>query len=317
MRVLFAGSPEIAVPSLKALLKSHHTLCGVLTNPDRPRGRGRALKAPPVKEALLESGSDIPLLQYEQLKEHERNLVKELEPDVLAVFAYGRIFGPRFLSLFPLGGVNVHPSLLPKYRGAAPIPAVIRSGESETGITIQKIAPEMDTGDILLQSRHTLDGKETSASLSNWAAEEGARLLLKLLDKLEDGSIEPVPQDHSKASYTRKIEREDGIIDWKCSSREIDRQIRACTPWPRGITAIDNNEVLIHEASPVPGTVVETEASPGEVTGVDNRYGILVQTGDGLLAVRRLQLKSKKPLGFADFHNGYRKLAGKRFGGDS
>jgi methionyl-tRNA formyltransferase len=317
MRVLFAGTPEIAVPSLKALIESHHTLCAVLTNPDRPRGRGRTPQAPPVKAALLESDADIPLFQFEQLKEHERDLVRELEPDLLASFAYGRIFGPRFLSLFPMGGVNVHPSLLPKYRGAAPIPALIRSGDSETGITIQKIALEMDTGDILLQSRHALKGRETSASMASWAAEEGARLLLELLDALEAGRITPVPQDHSLATYTRKIEREDGIIDWKASSEEIDRQIRACNPWPRGITTLENSEVLIHEASPVPGAAGVKGTSPGEVTGVDNRYGILVQTGDGLLAVKKLQLKSKKPLGFADFHNGYRTITGKRFGGVS
>ncbi len=321
MRILFAGTPEIAVPSLLAILESRHELCGVLTNPDRERGRGRKPSFPAVKDALLSGGSressgpgsGVPVLQFEHLRSEARDAAAELKPDLLAVFAYGKIFGPKFLSLFPEGAVNVHPSLLPKHRGAAPIPSAILNGDSETGISIQRVALEMDRGDILARVRRPLDGNETSRSLSSWAAEEGARLLLETIDHLEKGTLVPEPQDERLATYSRKIEREDGLIDWSLSAQEIDRRIRAYTPWPRSWTHLDGTELFILEASPVPSA--ETGIAPGMVTGVDRDRGILIQTGDGLIAVARLQLKSRKPLDFISFRNGCRDLTGKVLGG--
>jgi methionyl-tRNA formyltransferase len=322
MRILFAGTPEIAVPSLIAILESSHELCGVLTNPDRERGRGRKPSFPAVKEALLtagihgydSSGSTVPVLQFEDLRSEAREAVAELKPDLLAVFAYGKIFGPGFLSLFPAGAVNVHPSLLPKHRGAAPIPSAILDGDSETGISVQRVALEMDRGDILARTLRPLDGSETTGSLTSWAAEEGARLLLDTIDRLESGTIAPEPQDERSATYSRKIEREDGLIDWNLSAVEVDRRIRAYTPWPRSWTCLDGIELLILEASPLPSSA--TGIRPGMVTGVDRERGILVQTGEGLVAVRRLQLKSRKPLDFISFCNGCRDLTGKVLGGE-
>ncbi len=324
MRILFAGTPEIAVPSLLAIMESEHELCGILTNPDRERGRGRKPAFPAVKEALLSAGggeSTIPVLQFEQLRSEARDAVAELKPDLLAVFAYGKIFGPKFLSLFPAGSVNVHPSLLPEHRGAAPIPSAILDGDSETGITIQKLALEMDRGDILARVRRPLDGSETTALLTAWAAEEGARLLLDTIGRLEIGTITPEPQDEELATYSRKIVREDGLIDWNLSAVELDRRIRAYTPWPRSWTCLDGTELLILDAT----TLLEQDESPGPdragltpgmVTGVDRERGILIQTGDGLIAARRLQLKSRKPLDFISFCNGCRDLTGKVLGGE-
>lgn len=315
MRILFAGTPAIAVPSLKALLESDHTLCGVLTNPDKERGRGRKPAYPAVKEALLEhdpSGS-VPVLQFERLRAEEREAVSALKPDLLAVFAYGHIFGPRFLSLFPAGAVNVHPSLLPLHRGAAPIPSAILAGDSETGISIQTIAEKLDSGDILARVRMPLAGNETTESLTAWAAEEGARLLLETIDRIAAGNISPEPQDERLATCSRKIEREDGLIDWSLPAREIDRRIRAFTPWPKGWTTLDGTELYILRASvfgPSPG------GPPGKVVEVDRERGILVQTGDGLLAIDRLQLKNRKPLDFTSFCNGMPDVKGKLLGGE-
>ena len=315
MRILFAGTPAIAVPSLKALLESDHQVCGVLTNPDKERGRGRKPACPAVKEALLEhdpSGT-IPLLQFEHLRVEAREAVSELKPDLLAVFAYGRIFGPRFLSLFPSGALNVHPSLLPRHRGATPIPSAILAGDSETGISIQTIAEKLDSGDILARVARPLAGNETTESLTAWAAEEGARLLLETIGRMGTGSISPEPQDEALATYSRKIEREDGLIDWKLPAVEIDRTIRAFTPWPKGWTTLEGTELYILEAS-VWGR--SKAGTPGMVTEVDRERGILIQTGDGLLAVRRLQLKNRKPLDFISFCNGMHDVKGRLLGGE-
>ncbi|ADK80782.1 methionyl-tRNA formyltransferase [Sediminispirochaeta smaragdinae] len=313
MRVLFAGTPEIAVPSLKALLFSNHQLCGVLTNPDRPRGRGRAPSPSPVKQALLDSGKPIPLLQFEHLKGEAREAVAALKPDVLAVFAFGRIFGPKFLALFSQGGINVHPSLLPRHRGPSPIPAAILSGDEKSGITIQRLAREMDKGAVLSRLVRDLNGRETTASLSAWAAEEGARLLVSTLDALERGELTEEEQDEVFASYSEKIDADDSLIDWNLPAVQIDRMVRAFNPWPRTRTSLEGKELLILDSCPLPAE--KSPSAPGTIAGVDRKRGILVQTGDGLLAVVRLQLKTKKPLDFASFYNGNRDIAGKRLGG--
>ena len=310
MRVLFAGTPEIAVPCIDALLGSRHTLVGVLTAPDRPRGRGRSLEPPPVKARAVEAG--LPVLQYESLRGEAREAAAALRPDLLACFAYGRIFGPRFLDLFPAGGLNVHPSLLPRFRGPSPVPAAILAGERRTGVTVQALAAEMDAGAIHAQEAFDLDGTETTASLSSRVAPIGAALLVRAIDAIESGSSDPRPQDHSQATYTRTLSSADGLIDWRRPADQLARMVRAYDPWPRARTTLSGETLFVFEAVAVPA---EGTGVPGRVAQVDRALGILVETTDGLLAIRRLQLQARKPLDWKSFLNGVPDPVGAVLGG--
>jgi methionyl-tRNA formyltransferase len=258
-------------------------------------------------------------LKPEKLGRDAREAAAALAPDLLVSFAYGRLFGPRFLSLFPLGGINIHPSLLPKYRGASPIPAVILAGEKETGITIQYMAPEMDSGDILVQERFPLTGRETAASLSALAAEKSALLLPPLIRALAGGTVRAFPQK-GEASYCSLISKDDGLIDWTLGARDIDARIRAYTPWPLAFTRHGDTALYILEAgvleagTPEAGTPEAGEGRPGTVLSADKARGILIQTGAGLLAVSRLQYQTKKALFWKDFLNGAPGFIGARLG---
>ncbi|MDC7232274.1 MAG: methionyl-tRNA formyltransferase [Spirochaetales bacterium] len=299
MRVLFAGTPDIAVPSLRALAGKHEVV-GVLTNPDSRQGRGKKVHHSPVKEAALELGLNV--LQPVKLNGEFRDIVKDLNPDILVCFAYSKIFGPLFMSLFPRGGINLHPSKLPDLRGASPLNSIILRGDRETAITVQTLAQEMDSGDILLQKPLVIDDRETTHSLAERVANEGGSCLLEVLDGLESGRITPVPQDHSKATFCSLIGKNDGLVDWKKPAVELDRVVRAYSPWPHGFTFWKGQRLNILEACPYDGgTQTDT---PGQVTGLDKKEGILIQTGDGILAVSRLQLQSKKALDFKSFLNG-------------
>lgn len=319
MRVLFAGTPEIAVPSLKAVAAQHNVV-GVLTNPDRARGRGRTPEPPPVKQAAEELG--LPVFQPPMLKAEARQLLSPLKADILVVFAYGRIFGPKFLSLFPEGGVNVHPSLLPRYRGSIPIIAPIVNGDHETGVTVQKIALEMDTGDILVQKRFDLDSTSTADQLTAYAAVTGADLLLTALSDLEAGTAAPVAQEALYATYCRKLNKSDGQINWQLPNYMIERMVRGFYPWPKAFTEWNGKRLTVL-ASSLP-TELPTEAGEedqpsihdklGTVLGIDREKGILVQTGRGVLAIRRLQLQGKQPLESQAFVNGNKEIIGSQLG---
>ena len=317
MRVLFAGTPAIAVPSLRALAAGHEVV-GVLTNPDTAAGRKLQTSQSAVKSAALELG--LPVLQPARLDAEARDAVAALRPDILVCVAYGFIFGPKFLALFPQGGVNLHPSLLPRFRGPSPISAAILAGDSETGITVQRLALAMDAGDILVQERFPLSGRETTASLTDYCAEAGAPLVLRALAGLADGSLRGQPQDGSQASFCRLIERQDARIDWQRPALEIDRQVRAFDPWPRAYSEWNGETLTVLESLPLPdvsapaGTPAAPAAVPGSVLRVDKSAGILVQTGQGLLALRRLQLPTKKALDYQSFANGVRGFVGSILG---
>ena len=314
MRVLFAGTPEIALPSLSALLDSSHELVCVLTAPDRARGRGRQLAASPVKQRALEVG--VPVLAPDRLDAKARAAVRSLEPELLACIAYGKIFGPKFLSLFPRGAINVHPSLLPKYRGPAPISAAIWNGDERTGVTVQQMAREMDAGDILLQAEVALAGNETTGSLTEQLAPFAATLLVKTIDVLEEGTVSRRQQAHEDATYTRLTEKSDGQIDWSRSAKEIERQVRAMLPWPKAYTKFRDDRLTILETALVDdGKTREVKRNVGEIVRVDMTEGILVETGNGLLALRTLQLPSRKPLDWKSFANGVGELEGTTLGG--
>ncbi|MFO8042149.1 MAG: methionyl-tRNA formyltransferase [Alkalispirochaeta sp.] len=356
LRVLFAGTPEIALFSLERVLReagAEWTVVGVLTNPDAPRGRGRRVQPSPVKVRAQEAG--LPVLQPERLNSQARSEVYALQPDILVVVAYGKIFGPKFLSLFPRGGVNVHPSLLPRHRGPSPLQAAILSGDRETGVSIQYLAQEMDAGDIILQERTPLGPNTTVSELHDQLGQRGAELLTDALRQIARGTVTATPQNEAQATYCTKVGRSDGELSWEESADEIHRKVRALTPWPgvrcrwNGVPLQITETVLPETAhsdtSPPktghPDTVLpeavhpdtrhpETAtpeghrapegssypsaqgaaAVPGSVLAVDSALGILVQTTDGVLAIRRLKQHARKELDFRSFVNGNSEIIG-------
>ncbi len=313
MKVLFAGTPAIAVPSLQAIAVQHQVV-GVLTNPDTAAGRKLQTSHSAVKQAALELG--LLVLQPEKLDLTAREAVAALGADILVCVAYGFIFGPKFLGLFPLGGINLHPSLLPRHRGPSPLSAAILAGDAESGITVQRLALEMDAGDILVQERFALDGRETTARLTDFAGRQVAGLLLQSLAGLADATLAGKAQNGGQASFCQLIQRQDALIDWGQSADFIDRQVRAYDPWPRAFTTWNGEVLTILESQPVvAGEFMNPElAVPGKVLRVDKSKGILVQTGNGLLALRRLQLPAKKALDFQAFANGARGFIGSILG---
>jgi methionyl-tRNA formyltransferase len=320
MRILFAGTPDIAVPSLELLGGEEGiTLAGVLTNPDKPRGRNGKNRPSEVCEAAQKilclykerSREAFPILKPEKLDMSVREEVNNLRPDLLVSFAYGHIFGPKFLALFPLGGINIHPSLLPKYRGPAPLQSAIINRDSETGISIQKLAREMDSGDILAAEYLQLTGAETTESLSEVVSRKAALMLPSVLEKITKGE-QGMAQDHSKASYCSMISRDDGLIDWeKQGAAEIEARIRAFTPWPLCRTIHNGRELFILKA--VVFDEKSDQGASGQVLGID-KNGILIQTGRGILAVSELQYQAKKALFWRDFLNGARDFTGSKLG---
>jgi methionyl-tRNA formyltransferase len=321
VKILFAGSPAIAVPSLEALSAlcledPAFRLVGIITNPDSRRGRGGKAAPTDVSAAAGRLRNPPVQLKPERLDATAREAVAALGPDLLASFAYGRIFGPRFLGLFPLGGINVHPSLLPRRRGATPIPAAILGRDRETGVSVQRLAPEMDAGDILAQERIPLNGRETTLSLGGIAAKKGAELLVRTLRDIELDRAVGTRQNDAEATYCSVIGKDDGLIDWSEGAAAIDAKIRAYTPWPLCRTAHRGQKLYILEGAPYGGAdSPHGAAEPGTVLGADRDAGILVQTGDGVLAILRLQYAAKKALPWRDFLNGARDFVGSRLAG--
>ncbi len=314
MRILFAGTPALAVPSLRVAALSYDVV-GVLTAPDKPAGRGKVSVAPPAAVAARELG--LTLLQPATLDVDALGRVRELAPDILVVAAYGRIFREAFLSLFPFGGINIHPSLLPRHRGATPIPAAILNGDAQTGVTIQRLALKFDTGDILAQSRHALRGDETTGTLTEALAQEGAALLAAVLADIAAGRL-PTPraQNEAEATYCRPLKKEQGIVDWGEPAVVIERKIRAFDPWPRASTRLAGETLLLLKSHVHPDTLASDAArgAPGEVLAADREHGLLVRTGRGILAVERLQLQFKKPHDWRTFVNGHPGIVRARLG---
>ena len=319
MNILYAGSPDISAKVLEDLYlltenSSDFNIVGVLTNP--PSAKGRHKELVPTEVAQIAIKYQLPVLEPEKLDADLREKVRALNPDILVCFAYGKLFGPKFMALFPQGGINLHPSLLPKYRGCAPVPAAILNQEEETGITVQKLALEMDSGDVLLQVKIPLDFTETSESLLNDAANRGGELFYKVLCDIRDGKANGVPQDSSQATYCEMLKKEDGLIDWTKSAKEISAKIRAYYPWPSSFTVYKDLQLKIHRATVFQGEYSGADSSensvPGTVLGLDKKSGILIQTGDGILAVENLQLQAKKAMDFKDFLNGNKDFIGSK-----
>ncbi len=307
MKILFAGTPEIAVPSLIALSEQFE-IAAVLTNPDRATGRGRKIVFSPVKEAALELG--IKILQPEKLDDLFCKEVEELNVDLLAVIAFGRIFRKNFLDLFPMGGINLHPSLLPLYRGPSPLSAVIKNGERKTGISVQKLALKMDSGDIIVQPELILDGTETTGTLTEKVAYLGAPLMVEAVNKLKDNKKTGTPQDESNATFCKLTQKCEGLINWDKNAVEIEREIRAFSPWPGSYTFYGDKKLNILEALLYKGPLSEKSAPSGSVIALEKKEGIIIKAGNEYLAVKKLQLQSKKTMDYKSFINGNRDFIG-------
>lgn len=298
-RVVFFGTPQFAVPSLVALLAGPDLVAGVVCQADRPAGRGQKLRSPPVKELALAHG--VPVEQPARLRDAEfETALRGWRPDVIAVAAYGRILPRNVLDLPPHGCINVHASLLPKYRGAAPINWAIARGERETGITIMQMNEAMDAGDILLQRATAIGERETAAELSERLSHLGAAALMEALAALQRGELVPHPQDEAAVTMAPMITKADGEIDWHRGAEEIALQCRAFQPWPSAYTYLDGKLLKVYAARALPAN--EPAAVPGTVTSVAE--SILVATGDGILAVEELQLEGRMRMAARDFAHG-------------
>lgn len=309
MRILFAGTPEIAVPSLKALAKNFE-IGLVLTNPDKSKGRSKKLIPPPVKQAAIELG--LPVLQPDRLRGDSLKQVASYNCDVLVCFAYGKIFGPKFLGMFEKGAYNIHPSLLPQFRGCAPIQYAILKGLTETGITIQKLTLKIDEGDICSSIKFALDGKETTESLTKKVSEIAAPFAVETFKKLEEGKIKTVVQE-GETSYTNLLSKEDAIIDWSKSAKEINCKIRAFYPWPKAMTTFEGNTLFLTSVSSIIEEV-DSSIEVGTVVEKRKKQGLLIKCKDYYIVVDRLQLAGKKEMDFQSFVNGNSKIIGSKLG---
>ena len=301
------GTPDFAVPSLKKLVEKGYDVKLVVTQPDKPAGRGKKVTPPPVKVVAEELG--IPVYQPEKVKENAelKKKLLEIEPDLIVVAAYGKILPEWLLNLPKYGTVNVHASLLPKYRGASPIQWALLNGEEETGVTIMKVIPELDAGDILSQKRVKIEKEDNAKTLHDKLAEVGAELLVETLPLYVSGKLKPVPQNEEEATYCPQIKKEMGKIDWRESAEKIFNKIRAFTPWPSAYTTFRGKRVKILKGEPVEGT-----GEPGEV--IEAGRDLIVATGEGALKIERLRPEGRKEISGEEFVRGYRVRKGDRFG---
>lgn len=303
------GTPEFAVPVLETLEKSVHEVLSVVTRPDKPKGRGLAVTAPPVKIAAAQRA--LPIIQPGTLDSEElKSSILSLEPDAVVVAAYGRLI-PSWLLEYPrYGCLNIHPSLLPKYRGAAPIQRAIMAGDAETGVTIMVLDEGMDTGDIVLQESVPVSADETSGELAGKLAQKAGELILKALNGLESGSLRPQKQGQAGVSYAPKIEKEEALIDWSRSAVELGKLIRALNPAPGAYTFFRGRRLKLWRTELRAGT----RNGHGAIIQLDQREGPVVVTGKGSLLLREVQLEGKARLGGADFLRGHQIKVGEKLG---
>ena len=311
MVIVFFGTPQFAVPTLEALLGSRHQVPLVVTQPDKRRDRGQKVTDGPVKAAARAHG--VPVFQPERLRDPDvAGALRRHAPDLAVVAAYGKLIPSDLLTLPRLGMLNVHASLLPKYRGAAPVHRAIMNGEAETGVTIMRIVEALDAGDMLAKSVRVIGSDETSAQLEQALAHDGASLLLDVLDQLEAGTLRAEPQDESASTYAPRLRKEEGLIDWTQPARRIHDQVRGLYPWPHAYSYLDGTRLIVWK------TEVRLKADtmsvlPGTIVNVA-RAGIEVATGDGLIALTEVQAEGRRPMRTRDFLAGRPVRPGMKFG---
>ena len=304
LAVAFAGTPDFAMPALDAIAASRHRLVVIYTQPDRPAGRGRRLTASPVKERGLALG--LPIQQPETLRDTAApGVLAAFAPAVMVVVAYGLLLPPAILELPRLGCLNIHASLLPRWRGAAPVARAIMAGDAVTGVCIMRLEAGLDTGPVMLRHEVPVGPRETAGELQARLAAEGARLIVPALDALAAGTAAFEPQDLRHATYAHKLEKSEARLDWREPAALLDRRIRALNPWPVAETTLDGAQLRIFEAGVV---AAQSGSVPGTIlqAGAD---GIVVMTGEQALAIRRLQLPGRRAVPAADFANA-RRLVG-------
>lgn len=300
MRIVFMGTPDFSVPALEALVKGGHEVIAAVTQPDKPKGRGKAVQMTPVKEKALELG--IPVYQPSRVRDPEFvEFFRSLNPDAVVVVAFGQILPKAILDIPRYGCINIHASLLPKYRGAAPIQWAVIDGEKETGITTMYMNEGLDTGDMLERTVIPLDEKETGGSLHDKLSAAGGRLILSTLKGLEEGTLKGIPQGDGETCYAKMLKKSLGDIDWSMDAEAIERLIRGLNPWPSAYTCLNGKTLKIWEADVqnrdygvAPGTIAEA--------GKDE---LVVQTGKGSLILRSVQLEGKKRMDIPSFLRGY------------
>jgi methionyl-tRNA formyltransferase len=309
LRIVFFGTPEFAVPTIDALLRSPHQVVGVVTQPDRPRGRGQKTTAGPVKSRAATAG--LPTLQPERLKDQSfLDALTALRADLGVVAAYGKILTDAVLATPRLGMVNVHASLLPKYRGAAPVHRAILAGDFETGVTIMRVVKALDAGPMLAKVVTAIGLDDTSDEIERDLAWLGADLLVTTLDALAAGRAHETPQQDAEATYAHRLTKDDGIVDWKRSAVDIHNQIRGLHPWPHAFTYGRGRRVILHRSASAaedsaagePGTVIEASGD-----------GLVVATGAGGLRILVMQAEGKRPMSVRDFLAGHHLTPGDRF----
>ena len=301
LRIIFAGTPDFAARHLDALLSSGHNVVGVFTQPDRPAGRGKKLMPGPVKALAEEHG--LPVFQPASLRpEENQQLVAELNADVMVVVAYGLILPKAVLDMPRLGCINVHGSLLPRWRGAAPIQRSLWAGDAETGVTIMKMDVGLDTGDMLYKLSCPITPEDTSATLYDKLAELGPQGLIKTLEQLAEGTAKPEVQDEALVTYAEKLSKDEALLDWALPAAQLERCIRAFNPWPVSWMVIDDQPVKVWKASVIESHV---QAAPGTIVEA-NKQGIQVATAEGILNLESLQPAGKKAMSVQDLLNSRR-----------
>ncbi len=323
MNIVFIGTSDIAVPSLKALIESEHKILAVVTQPDRGSGRGRSVKFSPVKETAVNAG--IMVLQPDMIGAEEvLDELEQLNPDIFVVVSYAQKLPKRLLEMGKYGCINIHPSLLPKYRGAGPLIGPILNGDEVTGVTIMEMAEQLDAGDILAQEEFPLDPKETVSTLEEKAATKGAEMLLKVMAGLEAGTIVPQPQKEAEHTYMKQISKEAGWIDFTKPAVEIERMTRALNPWPTAYTSFEGKTFKLWDVDVIPDSSehkdtgvkcphakechgedgsLRREEKPGTVI-FSGKNLLIVKCGDGCLKLNEVQMEGKKRMAIADFLRG-------------
>lgn len=311
MVVMFLGTPQFAVPTLRRLLDSAHSVAGVITQPDRPRGRGQKITHAPVKALAVERG--IPVYQPDRLKPPEvADALRAWNADLGVVAAYGRIIPEHLLTIPRFGMINVHASLLPKYRGAAPVHRAVISGDDQTGVTIMRVVKELDAGGMFAKVTRPIGPDETSDVVETALAEMGAQLLVAVVDQLASGTAREEPQDDTQATYAPRLTKEEGLIDWTQAASAIHNRVRGLYPWPHAYTFFNGTRLIVLRSAVATRTAGASASGPGTIRGATSE-AIQVATGNGDLAILEVQPEGRRAMRVHDFLLGHRLAAGETF----